>query len=163
MNKTKYALIITAIVLNFISVALNVYLAVLFFLQAAYDKYFIMLGIYELLGAAAYFITSALLIYSIAGKGVHFRGRSGYYMTAVVLTLMLNLFSVPSVLLIITLFMSDWVWVKPIDDVYFKKDEEEKQKDDKKTKEQKIAELRQLRDEGKITEEEFNDQLFRLL
>ena len=78
----------------------------------------------------------------------------------------LNTFSVPSVLLLITLFIPDIVWVKPHDDVYFSPKEEVK--NDGRTfseqeKARKIEELRRLKAEGKITDEEFNEQLFKLL
>lgn len=161
MNKTKRALIITAIVLNFCSIALNLYIAITYFMVKPLNTYDIFLGVYELLGVIAYLVASGFLIYSIANKGIYFRQRNGYYMTAVTMTLILNLFSVSSVLLVITLFLSDWVWVRPQDDVYFTVEKEEKS--ETAERDRKIAELRKLKEEGKITEEEFNEQLFKLL
>lgn len=160
MNKTKRGLIITAIVLNFISIALNLYFAILYFLPPT-DAITILLGVYQILGVGAYIAANCLLIYAIADGGKHFRQRNGLYMTAVVLTFVLNLFSVSSILLLITLFMSDWVWVKPKDDDFVVV--EEKKTDNMDEKEKKIAQLRKLKEEGKITEEEFNEQLFKLL
>ncbi len=165
MNGTKRGLIIAAIVMNFLSIALNVYLAIngiLILIDNPYEALIWMYVIYEILGVFAYVVTAGLLIYSIADHGLHFRQRNGYYMTAVILSLFLNLFSISSMLLIITMFLSDWVWVKPQDDAYFKKEEKAEENKDKE-RAKKIDTLRKLKAEGKITEEEFNEQLFKLL
>ena len=168
MNSTKRGLIITAIVMNFVSIALNIYLAIrgiLNLIENPYEAMIWMYVIYKIIGIFAYIATAGLLIYTIADNGVHFRSRNGYYMTAVFLSFILNLFSVSSVLLLITLFISDWVWVKPQDDVYFEKDNHEGESPESKEREKarKIEVLRKLKEEGKITEEEFNEQLFKLL
>ena len=82
-------------------------------------------------------------------------------MTAIVISIIIHLLSVLSVLLIITMFLSDWVWIKP--------DKDDTVTIDKNTqvirgsKEEKIAHLRKLKEEGKITEEEFQDELLKLL
>lgn len=164
MNKTKRILIIVAIVLNFISCALNLYLGILFLLPPI-TSINIFYAIYQFLGVLAYVATSVLLLYSISNGGKNFKRRYNCYMTAVILSFLLNLFSVSSILLFITLFLPDIVWVKPHDDVYFVKEDEVK---DEKTmsereKERKIAALRKLKEEGKITEEEFKEELFKLL
>ena len=170
MNKTKYALIIAAIVLSICSIAFNVYMLIEYFISAikagAITSTAIFFGIYEILGIIAYLVATGLLIYSIAGKGRHFRGRNMYFMSAFFMIVILNTFSVPSVLLLITLFIPDIVWVKPHDDVYFSPKEEVKNDDrtfSEKEKARKIEELRRLKAEGKITDEEFNEQLFKLL
>lgn len=169
MNKTKRGLIIAAIVMNFLSIALNVYITVrgiLTLIENPYEALVWAYVIYQILGVFAYIATAGLLIYSIADKGLHFRQRNGYYMSAVILSVFLNLFSVSSVLLLITLFMSDWVWVKPQDDVYFEKEEKREEKSTEakdRERARKIDALRKLKEEGKITEEEFNEQLFKLL
>ena len=168
MNKTKRALIITTMVLNFLSIAWNAFLlitTIISLVAEPYNAYGWFLVFYEGLGILAYIAATVLLGYSIASKGVFFRQRNGYYMTALIMVLILDTFSISSILLLITLFMSDWVWVKPQDDVYFKP--QEKKQEDKPLavddKAKRIEELRKLKEEGKITEEEFNDALFKLL
>lgn len=171
MNKTKRTLIIVVIVLNLLSIALNAYLmamSIIALVKTPYEALLWFNVIYTGLGIIAYIASVGLLWYSIAHDGNFFRQRSNYYMTAVILTLILDTFSIPSILLLITLFMTDMVWVKPIDDVYFKKTEtkdvpkQEKTMSDK-DRERKIAELRELKNQGLITDEEFNEQLFKLL
>ncbi len=168
MNSTKRNLIIVVIVLNFLSIALNTYLmsnGILAIIKDPYNAYLWFYTIYEGLGVLAYIATAGLLIYSIKDGGRFFRTRSGYYMTAVVITFILNIFSVSSILLGITLFMNDIVWVKPTDDVYFEKEKpsQENSSYSQREKERKIEALRKLKEEGKITEAEFNEALFKLL
>ena len=54
-----------------------------------------------------------LLTMAIWKNGTLFRQRYGMYMTAIVISIIINLLSVSTILLIITMFISDWVWVKP--------------------------------------------------
>ena len=156
MNTTKRALIITAIVLNFLSVGLYLYFAISEFLLPPHERIPLYFIIYYFIEIATYLVCNVLLIYSIAGKGLMFRSRQGFYMAGVVISIILGLFSVATILLIISLFISDLVWVKP-----------EKEKKEKKPKEidkeKEIARLRKLKEEGKLTEMEYQDELMKLL
>ena len=82
-------------------------------------------------------------------------------MIALFISIIMNLFSLATIFLVSSMFVSDWVWVKPDKDdkVVF---------DDKvevitKTKEQKIQELRERKEKGEITEEQFQEELIKLL
>lgn len=168
MNKTKRILIICAIVLNFLYAAMDIYFIVRYFMAAGLDGPTLFFLIYDFFGVAGYLVNSGLLWYAIAHKGQLFRQRNNFYMAAVIISVLINLFSVSTILLIITLFLSDWVWVKPQDDDYFSgKDvnapnqETKSMSDAEKTK--KIAKLRELKESGKISESEFKDELMKLL
>ena len=82
------------------------------------------------------------------------------YMTALVLSIILNLFSVTTVLLVITMFLSDWVWIKPEKD---KKFENNVERFKELSKEERIAKLRVRHDNGEISDEEFQEELTKLL
>lgn len=159
MNSTKKALIITAIILNFLSVALEIYFVVRNFLLPAHERVAIFYVVFDILQAVAYLICNGLLIYSIANNGAFFRVRYGFYMTAIVISMILNLFSVATILLIITLFLSDIVWVKPEKEKTTVVDEG----GSIKNKEKEIERLRKLKEEGKITELEYQEELMKLL
>lgn len=168
MNKTKRILIICAIVLNFLYAALNIFFIVRYFMAAGFEGATLFFLIYDFFGVAGFLINSGLLWYAIAHKGQLFRQRNNFYMAAVIISVLIDLFSVATILLIITLFLSDWVWVKPQDDEYFSgKDvnapnqEQKSMSEAEKTK--KIAKLRELKESGKISEAEFKDELMKLL
>lgn len=80
-------------------------------------------------------------------------------MTALVLSLIIDLLSITTILLVITMFISDWVWEKPKDTSGETIIEIVKETD----REEKIAKLREMRDSGQITEEEFQEQLIDLI
>ena len=159
-------MLIVVIILNFLNAALNVYFIVNAFLYSKMTQWDIVTIVYDCISVLGFIASSGLLIYSIKDKGLFFNQRSHYYYAAITISICMSLFSVSSVLLVITLFMSDMVWVKPHDDVYFEKKEEKQKEENKmsdKTRERKIASLRELRDKGLITEEEFKEELFKLL
>lgn len=166
MNKTKRNLLIAVIVLDFLNAAAYITLASCYLALGNIAGYTLYSVIYWFLSAAGFLTSAGLLIYAIAGKGEMFRVRSGYYYAAIIISLCLGTVSIPSILLLVTLFMSDTVWVKPHDDVYFAKPQEpEPQNTDKeeKQRERKIAELRKLKENGIITDEEFKQKLMELL
>ncbi len=163
MNTTKKALIITAIVLNFLNVGWELYLVITGLMQPANIRQPIFYYIFDIFQIIAYIVCNGFLIYSIAAKGAMFRSRYGFYMAAVVISLILNLFSVATILLIVTLFLSDIVWIKPEKDSTFSSSSSQNQNFSNESKEQKIEKLRKLKEEGKITEEEYNDKLLDLL
>ena len=166
MNNTKRGLLIAVIVLNFLNAALDIYFIVRAFLAGVYTQGTIANLVFDFLEVVGLLTSAGLLIYAISNGGRFFRERNTYYMSAVIISLCSSMFTISSILLLITLFISDIVWVKPIDDVYF--GEEEKKEPEKKEmkegeKERKIKQLRELRDKGVITEEEFKESLMKLL
>lgn len=161
MNNTKKWLIIVAIFFNFVSAGWNIYSIVHWFMLDPSIRSSVFYLIFDFITVACCIAVAVLLIMAIWKNGTLFRQRYGYYITALVISIIVNLLSVSSILLIITMFMSDWVWIKP---------EKEKKVDVwdnveviTKSRDEKIAELRKLKEEGKITEQEFQEELLKLL
>lgn len=158
MNQTKKILIITAIVFSFIDVAWSIYDIVTYFILEPQARSPVFYLIYTFIEMFASIAVAILLILSIWKNGKLFRQRYGMYMSALVISIILNLFSIASILLIITMFISDWVWIKP-----------EKNKDDNvieikpENKESKISKLREKHDKGEISDEEYREELTKLL
>ncbi len=161
MNKTKKWLIIVAIIFNLIETAYSIYTVVQWFMMDPDYRLPVFYVVFEFIAIACSILIDVLLVMSIWNNGKLFRQRYGYYMTAVVLSIIVNLPSVSCVLLIVTMFISDWVWINPKDDKTIPLDD--KTEVIKESKEDKIARLRKLRNEGKISEEEFERQLMDLL
>ena len=156
MNKTKKYLIIFAIVFSFLSFALDIYDIVLYF-RTYYLTTPVFYVIFDFFSLFACLAVAVLLTVAIWGNGKYFRQRYSLYMSALVISIILNLLSITSILLVISMFVSDWVWIK-----------EEKDKNvvimpGEPTKEERIARLRAKRDNGEISEEEFQQELTKLL
>lgn len=161
MNTTKKWLIIVAIIFNFVDVAWEIYSLVNWFKTDPALRSPVFYVVYDFIVIACCIAVAVLLIMAIWGNGKLFRQRYGYYMTALVISIIVNLLSVSSVLLIITMFISDWVWIKP------DKEKSVKVGDNveviNETKAEKITRLKKMRAEGKISEEEYNEELMKLL
>lgn len=155
MNNTKRALIITAIILNILNIGLNIYLIVSYFMLPSIEREPLFYTIFDILQIVAFMISTGFLIYSIAGGGKYFQKRYGFYMTSVMIGLILNIFSASTIILIISMFISDIKWIKEIGDPTLV--------ETKSDKERKIEELRRLKEEGKISDKEFEDELMKLL
>ncbi len=159
MNKTKKYLILTAIIFSFVDLGWQIYSVVKYFMRAPEVREPVFYVVLDFITIAMYIAVAVLLILSIWKNGVLFRKRYGLYMTALVLSIIIDLLSITTILLISTMFISDWVWEKP------KKAEGEtiieivKESD----REAKIAELRKMRENGEISEEEFQEKLIELL
>lgn len=125
--------------------------------------------IYDFIDIAGQLSIIVLLTIAIWGNGKYFSSRYSLFAAAVSISICTNTFSITTLLLLIAFFTKDYVTVKPIDDVYFGKDENTEQVDDKtevvseNNLEKKIARLREKLDRGEITEEEFKDELMKLL
>ena len=157
MNKTKFWLILAAIILSFASIAWDIYDIVIFFMTAPQHRVSTFYLVYYFIEIAALIAVAVLLTISIWNKGKYFRARYRYYMTALVLSIITSLFSLTSILLIISMFISDWVWSKE------DKVDNQKVVNISDTREEKIAKLRRKRENGEITEEEFQQEIMKLL
>lgn len=157
MNKSKFWLILSAIIFSFASIAWDIYDIVIFFMTKPQFRPAVFYVIYYFIEIFALLTVAVLLSLAIWKNGKYFRKRYGYYMTSLVLSIIISLFSITSILLIVSMFVSDWVWIKPA------KEKEEKIVVIKETKEEKIARLRKERDEGKITEEQFQEEIMNIL
>ena len=159
MNKTKKNLIIVAIIFSFVDLGWQIYNIVRYFMTAPAVREPVFYVILDFLTIAMYIAVAVLLILSIWKNGVLFRKRYGLYMTALVLSIIIYLLSITTIMLIATMFISDWVWEKPKEEKNETIIEIVKESD----RENKIAELRKKRDNGEITEEEFQEKLIELL
>ena len=158
MNKAKKILIIIAIIFSYLNVGGEIYDVVSYFMLAPHLRQPVFYVILDFITIAECLAVAILLIIAIWKNGSLFRQRYRYYMTAIMISIIINLFSVTTILLIATMFISDWVWIKPVA-------EKETVIDivPEKSKEEKIAQLKAMKEKGEITEEEFQKQLFDLL
>lgn len=157
MNNTKKYLIIAAIVFSFIDAGWQIYSVVRYFLTDPIIRNPVFYVVLDFITIVQSLSVAVLLILAIWKNGKLFRQRYGLYMTALMLSIIINLFSISSILLIVSMFISDWVWVKPTDQKEVIIDITPERKEDK------IAKLRKMRDNGQITEDEFQEKLIELL
>lgn len=158
MNKTKFWLILVAIIFSFASIGWDIYDIVKFFMTEPQNRVSTFYLVYYFIEIFALLSVAVLLTLSIWGNGRKFRQRYGYYMTALVISIIISLFSVTSILLIISMFISDWVWEKPKEPFT-----NEKVVNISDTREEKIAKLRRKRENGELTEEQFQEEIMKLL
>lgn len=162
MNKTKYTLLICALVACVGELGWGIYSIVNYFLTGISRPLFYTVFAFAELAAQVAII--ALLAIVVWNKGQNFRKRYGCYMSAIVLSLIITLTSISCVLLIVSIFVSDWVWEKPKDKAPnphgFQTIEGEK---GKPNKEDQIARLREMKENGLISEEQFQEELMKLL
>jgi uncharacterized membrane protein len=161
MNKTKKILIIIAIIFNFLGIAYQIYNIVKYFMLEPAVRPALFYCIFYFIDIFAMLTVAILLIMAISKNGKRFRERYGYYMSALVISIIINLFSVSTILLIITMFISDWEWITP------KKEKTENNGNviiiQPENKEKKIARLREKHEKGEISDEEFENELMKLL
>jgi len=161
MNKTKFWLILAAIILSFSTITWDIYDIVIFFLTEPQNRAPVFYMVYYFIEIVALLAVAVLLSISIWNKGKHFRARYRHYMTALVISIIISFFSLTSILLIISMFVSDWVWEKPEKRV--ESEGGSKVINIADTREEKIAKLRRKRDNGEITEEQFQEEIMKLL
>lgn len=159
MNKTKKILILIAIIFSFVDIGWQIYNIVDFFMTASALRAPVFYVVLNFITIFAHVAVAVLLIMAIWKNGELFRSRYGLYMSALVLSIIIDLLSITTILLVITMFISDWTWEKPKGEP----DETIIEIINENDKEAKIARLRQLRASGQITEEEFQKQLFDLI
>ena len=109
---------------------------------------------------------AVMMIYVLWGNGKHFRERYRYFVTSLIISICLNLFSVSTVLMIISIYFNDSVFIMPERKM---QDQAEKDVVDitpegvPSEKEMKIEALRNMLKEGKITQQQFEEELVKLL
>lgn len=161
MNKTKKTLLILAIIFNFASIGYEIYNIVSYFKADPATRLSVAYVVFDIIDIVVMIAVNVLLIACLWNGGKLFRARYSYYMIAIMLSIVINLLSIGTILLISTMFVSNWEWVTP-------KKEDAVHVDNKtevitQTKEEKIAKLREKRANGEITEQEFQSELLKLL
>lgn len=156
MNNTKKILIILSIVLALGDLAYNIYYVVNYFMIASENRTALFYAIFEIIDIVAVIAEIVLLTIAIWGNGKYFNSRYGMYVIAFMIAVIFNLLSISTLLLIASMFTSNIVWIKEKEVAPGVEIIEE-------TREEKINKLRKERDEGKISQEEFERRLADLL
>lgn len=168
MNKTKRNLILSAAIINLINMVANLVVAIIYCVNPEY--YFETLGTYLILISyySIYFvfvevvagiIASILLIYSVRKKGMYFRTSQKYYIAGLIIVIFAGGW-IPWLLLFISMFVPDVIIMNSASEIRHEERAEERGYNEKR---KKVEELRKLKEDGLITEEEFNKRLMDLL
>ena len=171
MNKTKRRLIIAAGIVNIIYAALTLAMTILVRVYpefvSEYYNYLYIFGfstnlIYGIISFSICFVGSILLFHSVRQKGKYFRGSMGVYIAGVIIVILTGGY-LSWALLLIAAFVPDIVVIN--DRAQVRKEEKEEVFESKQysEKKQKIDELKKMRDDGEISEEEYKQKLFELL
>lgn len=168
MNKTKRNLILAAAILNLIGISANLIFSILLIVNVELLQdylvylYFVSYStniIYVVISFAAGLVASILLLYAVRKKGKYFRLSQGIYLTGFVIVVVCGGF-LPWILLFIAMLIPDIVVMNTRSEV---RHEERMENNAMEAKKKKIEELKRLRDEGAITEEEYKQKLFEIL
>lgn len=168
MNKTKRNLILSAAILNLINMVANLVVAIIYCVDPEYyintiGQYIYIISFYSVyfvfVEVVAGIIGSILLIYSVRKRGKYFRYSQKYYIAGLIIVILAGGW-IPWILLLISMFIPDIIIINSPSEIRREERAEENANNEKK---KKIEELRKLRDDGVITEEEFNKQLMDLL
>lgn len=169
MNKTKRNLIIASAIINLLDVIASLVIAILLKVDSTFmaeNAYFSFNIYYVVFSFAAGVVASVFLLYSVRAKGKYFRTTQGLYIAGFIIVIVCG-GTLAWLLLFISMFVPDVVIMNTKSEVKQEEKEQEKevQKKDQELEEkkQKIEELKQLRDSGEITEEEYKKKLFDLL
>lgn len=188
MNKTKRNLILASGIMSLISAGLSIIMGIVFacctelVLQVLYESFASsgyvdvsmlvrlvnMATFVMFIGAITYALAGGFLIGSVRNGGKKFNESKSLYTTGVVFTMLSGLLSIASILLYISMGMQNEQAVKSftINTDQNGTVEQIAQKNDEPVKEDskdKIDHLRKMKEEGLITQEEFNDQIMKLL
>ena len=167
MNKTKRNLILSAAIINLINMGANLVIAILFCVNPEYanvlGSYLLIISYYSIYFVfaeiVAGIIASILLIYSVRKKGKYFRSSQKYYIAGLIIVIFAGGW-IPWVLLFISMFIPDIIIINSASEVRQEQRAEDRTSEEKR---RKVEELRKLKEEGVISEEEFNKRLMDLL
>lgn len=175
MNKTKRNLIMASAILNIITVTISLVMSIIAVADAdfleKYSEYYYFVGystniVFAVISFAVGLAGSILLLYSIRKKGKYFRRSYGIYVAGFVIIVLCGGW-IAWVLLFISAFIPDIIVMNDRADLRREAKEQEKEEilhnREYEEKKRKIEELKRLRDNGTITEEEYKEKLFELL
>ena len=171
MNNKKRNLILAAAIVNLIGIAINLVMSILMFMDIkGLEEYltfsfFISYSsnlVFAVLSFAAGLVASILLLYSIRNKGKYFRGSYGIFITGFIMIIICGTW-LAWLLLFISFFIPDIIVMN--NKAEMKQEEKatvvkEKEYEEKK---KRIEDLKRMRDNGLISEEEYKEKLFQLL
>lgn len=167
MNKTKKNLILSAAIINLINMVANLIIAIIYCvdpeLYANLGVYLVVISYYSIyfvfVEVVAGIIGSICLMYAVRKNGKYFRHSQSYYIAGLIIIILAGGW-IPWILLLISMFIPDIVIMNTPIEVRREEREENRENEEKK---RKIEELRKLKEDGVITEEEFNNELMKLL
>ena len=167
MNKTKRNLILSAALINLINMVANLIIAIIYLvnpeLYADLGVYLVVISYYSIyfvfVEVVAGIIGSICLMYAVRKGGKYFRRSQSYYITGLIIIILAGGW-IPWILLLISMFIPDIIVMNTPVEIRREERAEDKENEEKK---RKIEELRKLKEEGAITEEEFNNELMKLL
>lgn len=167
MNKTKRNLILSAAIINLINMVANLIIAIIYLvnpeLYAELGVYLVVISYYSIyfvfVEVVAGIIGSICLMCAVRKGGKYFRRSQSYYITGLIIIILAGGW-IPWILLLISMFIPDIIVMNTPVEIRREERAEDKENEEKK---RKIEELRKLKEEGAITEEEFNNELMKLL
>lgn len=175
MNKRKRNLIIAAAILNLIGITVSLILSIVLLtnksLAQEYQEYYYVLSYsssiyYTVISFIAGIIGSIFLLYSVRQKGKYFRTSQGLYLTGFIIIIFFGGW-LSWLLLFISMFIPDVIVMNTKSEIRQEQKVEDQQAQAKEQeyeeKKKKIEELKRLRDNGLITEDEYKEKLFELL
>ncbi len=175
MNKRKRNLIIAAAILNLIGITISLILSIVLLtnksLAQEYQEYYYVLSYssniyYTVISFIVGIIGSIFLLYSVRQKGKYFRTSQGLYLTGFIIIIFFGGW-LSWLLLFISMFIPDVIVMNTKSEIRQEQKVEDQQAQEKEReyeeKKKKIEELKRLRDNGLITEEEYKEKLFELL
>ncbi len=171
MNKNKRNLILASAIINLISVTATLILSILlltnreYLLQYADYFYFLTYStnlVYTIISFVAGFVGSFLLIWSVRSRGKYFRISQSLYIAGFIIVVICGGW-ISWILLFISMFIPDIVVMNSKDDL--RREDKQEIKNDRAYEEKvkRIEDLKRMRDNGLITEEEYKAKLFELL
>ncbi len=168
MNNKKRNLILWGAIANIVSSLASFVISILVICDVkGLEKYLDFISLtgfstnlwYAIMVFAGGLIATVLLLYSIREKGKHFRSSYGIFIGGFVMVLVFGGF-LAWALLLGSMWVPDVIVMNTPREVRQEEVVENRAYEEKK---QKIEELKQLRDSGIITEEEYKERLFELL
>ena len=170
MNKTKRNLIIASAIINIIVCVANLILTIVYNLnidlQEVYAPYVSLVYsssiIFTVIELAVGLVGSILLLYSVRQKGKFFRTSQGCYIAGFIIVVICGGY-VSWILLFISMFVPDIVVMNRPEEIKKEQKEEVIKERAYEEKKKRIEDLKRMRDNGLITEEEYKEKLFELL
>lgn len=163
MNKTKKWLLIIATIFVILGIGYDIFYIVSYFMTPVAYRPTLFYIIYEFIALCFMISVAVMMIYVLWGNGKYFRSRYRYFVTSLIISICINLFSVSTILMIISIYFNDSIFVFPKQDGNDKNIVDITPENTASEKEMKIQALRKMKEEGKITEEEFQNELLKLL
>ena len=175
MNKTKRNLIISSAIINLIGVTISLILSIILMtnpglLQDYVELYYLLSYstniYYTVISFAVGIAGSIFLLYAVRKKGKYYKTSHGLYAREFVLIIFFGGW-LSWLLLFISMFIPDVIIMNTRSEIRQEQKMEDQQtkaqEQEYEEKKRKIEELKQLRDSGAITEEEYKQKLFDLL